>query len=175
MDYRTQIKGATSYKEGEGWYFDGRAEVIYEGPDKAAAIAAYNNVDVAAKAAEYGTAVSREVIEVDEDGNEETATHGADPHSPDLYDIHDGAEGWWMILSERHRQVQDQRLYRIDWYKGPYYVAAYQADSGFARQVLTVEANEEDMRAEVERRGIEPYLTTEELKSIGIDMACANA
>lgn len=171
--YRTILKSASSYKFNEGWYFEGSEEILYEGPDKAAAIAAFDDIDMAERAAYYGTAVSREVVEIDEDGDlVGTATHWRNPHDGDLYDIYDGAEGWWLILTERSSQVsaRGERQYRIDSFKGSYYVALYQADNRFARQILEVEANEEEMRARVEERDIAQYLTADELKSIGMEV-----
>lgn len=171
--YRTTIKGATSYNDHGGWYFGYTAETLYEGNDKTTAIAAYDGIDMATKAKEYGTAVEREVVELNEEGDViGTAMRNAQAMGSDLHDIYDGTEGWWMILSKRHNQVSpnDQRLYRIDLYKGAYYVAAYQADSGFARQVIAVHGNEADMAAEVERRGITEYLTNDDLKIIGLEL-----
>lgn len=171
--YRTILKAASSYKFNEGWYFEGSEEILYEGPDKAAAIAAFDAIDMAERAAYYNTAVSREVVEIDENGELiDTAMRNAQAMGSDLYDIYDGAEGWWLILTERSSQVsaRGERQYRIDSFKGSYYVAAYQPDNRFARQILEVEASEDEMRARVEERDIAQYLTADELKSIGMEV-----
>lgn len=171
--FRTILKSASSYKFNEGWYFDGNDEVLYEGKDKAAAIAAYDAIIMAERAAYYNTAVSREVVEIDEDGNVAgTAMRNAQAMGSDLYDIHDGPEGWWLILTERSSQVspREERRYRIDNFKGAYYVALFQPDNRFSRQILEVEANEEEMRARVEERGVAEFLTADELKSIGMEV-----
>lgn len=173
MTYRTILKSATNYKFGEGWYFDGDTKSLYEGSDKAAAIAAYDAIDMPSEAAYCGTAVSREVVEVAEDGEViGTAMRNAQAMGSDLCEIHDGAEGWWIILSERSSQVssRDERLYRIDSFKGAYYVALFQPDNRYARQILAVHADNEDMEADVEARGISEYLTADELKSIGMEV-----
>lgn len=171
--YRTILNAASGYKFNEGWYFDGNAEVLYEGMDKESAIAAFDAIDMAERASYYNTAVSREVVEVDDDGDViGTAMRNAQAAGSDLYDIYDGADGWWFILTERSSQVsaRDERRYRIDLFKGAYYVALYQADNRFARQILDVEANEEEMRARVEERGIAEFLTADELKRIGMEV-----
>lgn len=171
--YRAILKAASSYKFGEDWYFEGNEEVLYDGGDKAAAIAAYDAIDMAERASYYNTAVSREVVELDEEGEVVgTALRNAQAMGSDLYDIYEGAEGWWFILTERSSQVSAryERRYRIDSFKGSYYVAAYQADNRFARQILEVEANEDEMRARVEERDIAQYLSADELKSIGMEV-----
>lgn len=166
--YRVSLTPASSFKYNEGWYFDNRpGEIRYEGEDLEAAKAAYNAIDMEAEAKAHNTAVERELAVLDESGLPETYTEA----NIDWYDIEEGQTAWWLVLTRRHRQLsgRDQRLYRVDVEKDPYYVAAYQADSGFAREILHVCESEEEMRAEVEERDILGHLSEDDRELIGMN------
>lgn len=167
--YRVSLTPATSFKYSEGWYFDNRpGEIRYEGEDLQAAKAAYNAIDMGAEAKAHNTAVERELAVLDESGLPETYTEA----NIDWYDIEEGRSAWWLVLTRRHRQLssRDQRLYGVDVEKSPYYVAAYQADNGFAREILRVCESEEEMRNEVEERGIMDYMSDDDRELIGMNI-----
>lgn len=159
--YRVTLTPADDYKHGEGWYFNDRGYFgpLYMGSDLSEARRVYNAIDMPAEAVKYNTAVERELAVLDEAGNPETVDN--------LCDIYDGETNYWYVLTQRHSQSSHGHLYSVDQEHTPYYVAAFQADRSFARRILLVTKDINEMARRCE--GLD--LTDEELKMIGLDQA----
>lgn len=152
MIYRVTLTAASDHRYNEGWYFNNRGDtdtILYQGNDVDEARRVYHSIDMREQAESHNTAVERELVILDEDGNPDTFE--------DHYEVYDGKIAWWMVLTERSGQVGvcDEPLYRIDSEKSPYYVAAFYGDRKFERKVLFVTDNKEEMNTHCEQHKIE--------------------